>query len=330
MDINKLPNRSEYRLLYIFAGTIGGCVFLSTNMGGIWNPVNTVLGTVSVISLAIKDTNIFAGTPTAGVFLSTDNGSNWTPANTGLGTNDVYTFAISDTNIFAGTFGGGMFLSTNNGSNWNAVNTGITNFDVLSSTTSGTDIFAGTSGGVFLTTNNGNNWNVMNTGLTALDTITSFILSGTNIFCGADAGGVHLSNNSGSTWTAENFGFPTNPATISLAISGGNIFAGTERHGVWTRPLSDMISSVGIEEIRNNLSLSISPNPFTSQTTISFSAEQKNTTIKITDLLGKEIKTINFTGRQLTIEKGELKEGIYFVQTTDEQKNICNKKVVIQ
>ncbi len=76
--------------------------------------------------------------------------------------------------------------------------------------------------------------------------------------------------------------------------------------------------------------LTIYPNPFTAQTTITFSETQKNTTIKITDLLGKEIKTINFTGKQLVLEKENMKAGIYFVQTTDIQKHICNKKIVIQ
>ena len=40
---------------------------------------------------------------------------------------------------------------------------------------------------------------------------------------------------------------------------------------------------------------------------------EKNTTIKITDLLGNEIETIGFTGKQLTLEKGEMRKGIYFV-----------------
>ena len=91
-----------------------------------------------------------------------------------------------------------------------------------------------------------------------------------------------------------------------------------------------MYGTVGIEKIQYESSFVIAPNPVTSQTTISFSAEQKNTTIRITGLLGKEIKTINFTGRQLTIEKGELKAGIYFIQTTDENKNVTNKKIIIE
>jgi hypothetical protein len=74
----------------------------------------------------------------------------------------------------------------------------------------------------------------------------------------------------------------------------------------------------------------IYPNPFTSQTTISFTENQKNTTIRIMDVVGKEIKTINFSGKQLIIEKGEMSKGIYFVEVTDENKKVVNKKIVLQ
>ena len=85
----------------------------------------------------------------------------------------------------------------------------------------------------------------------------------------------------------------------------------------------------------NNLMVSdenilIAPNPFNSQTTITFTQEQKNITIKIIDLLGKEIKTTNFTGKQLLIEKEEMNEGIYFVQIIEINKNMVNKKIIIQ
>ncbi len=91
----------------------------------------------------------------------------------------------------------------------------------------------------------------------------------------------------------------------------------------------------GIATIQNpEYSITISPNPFTSQTTISFSEEQKHTSIKITDVLGKAIKTIHFTGKQCTIEKGEMSNGIYFVQITDgstsSPTNVVKRKIVVQ
>lgn len=72
------------------------------------------------------------------------------------------------------------------------------------------------------------------------------------------------------------------------------------------------------------------PNPFTLQANIIFKEEVKNATLKIMDVLGKEVKTISFSGKQITIEKGEMKKGIYFVQVTEWNKNVMNKKIIIQ
>ncbi|MBL0050130.1 MAG: SBBP repeat-containing protein [Bacteroidetes bacterium] len=94
--------------------------------------------------------------------------------------------------------------------------------------------------------------------------------------------------------------------------------------------LDSMGAFTGFSEIHSlQPEITISPNPFTSLTTIRFLEEQKNTTIKIIDMIGKEIRTINFTGRQFTIEKNEMVAGIYFVQITDEKKSIVKKKIII-
>lgn len=109
-------------------------------------------------------------------------------------------------------------------------------------------------------------------------------------------------------------------------VSGTNQYGGTEKI---YKINSDIIFSIGEYSNGENL-MKISPNPFTSKTTITFSKEQKNTTITITDLLGKVIKSIRFTGKQLTIEKAEMTAGIYFVLTTDEHRYINNRKIVIE
>jgi len=87
---------------------------------------------------------------------------------------------------------------------------------------------------------------------------------------------------------------------------------------------------VGINSTEENKNeITIYPNPLTEQTTITFSDNEYHN-IQIRDILGKEIKTISFTGRQLILDKGEMKTGIYFVQTMDQQKHICNRKIIIQ
>lgn len=89
-------------------------------------------------------------------------------------------------------------------------------------------------------------------------------------------------------------------------------------------------SGIGITETNGSSDVLIFPNPFNFQTTIVFSEMQTNIEIKIIDVLGKEIKTMNYTGKQITIEKGEMNQGIYFIQISNEEKNIINKKIIIQ
>lgn len=82
---------------------------------------------------------------------------------------------------------------------------------------------------------------------------------------------------------------------------------------------------------RNRISgITIYPNPFATQTTVSFTKELKNATLKIVDVLGKEVKSIEFSGSQLIIRKGELKAGVYSIQVVLEKELIANQKVVIQ
>lgn len=72
--------------------------------------------------------------------------------------------------------------------------------------------------------------------------IRCFAVSGTNLFAGASKGGVFRSSNNGKSWTAASTGLPSTNV-FALEVSGTNLFAGTNG-GVWTRPLSEMITSV--------------------------------------------------------------------------------------
>jgi len=88
---------------------------------------------------------------------------------------------------------------------------------------------------------------------------------------------------------------------------------------------------IGISELNDKEDrISIWPNPITSQLNIEFEKEQKNIIIKITDPIGKNFKQINFSGKYLKVEKGNLSAGIYFVQIFDEHKIISNKEIIIE
>ena len=124
----------------------------------------------------------------------------------------------------------------------------------------------------------------------------------------------------------------TSPAAMPLSICCivANNAAGLAQT-ITTQTDSVLINqATGIQENNNASSIVVSPNPFTSQTTVSFSKKIKNGTVKIRDVVGKEVRSIDFSGNQLIIEKGELNAGIYFVQVVSEKNVIANKKIIIQ
>jgi hypothetical protein len=91
-------------------------------------------------------------------------------------------------------------------------------------------------------------------------------------------------------------------------------------------------ATVNTTNLSKESTISIYPNPFTSNTTITFSEEQKNTTIKVMDITGRMVndKWLMVNGRSATLDMSDVAKGIYFVQITDEKKNVVNRKIVVQ
>lgn len=151
-------------------------------------------------------------------------------------------------------------------------------------------------------------------------------------------------NSSGVIIWANSFGGNSNDMGNEIAISAnsdifltgfygapsinfGNITLPTTQSGIYTAKLSTI---TGLQEFQNDEIFSVSPNPFTTQTTITFSREQNNAMIKIIDVLGKEIKLDAFEGKNYILQKGDLHEGIYFIIVYDDDKTVVSKKIVIQ
>jgi photosystem II stability/assembly factor-like uncharacterized protein len=222
----------------LFAARRKGGVFLSTNKGVSWKPVNTGLPKEADFQcLAVNGANLFVGTVGQGVFLSTDNGTGWMAVNSGLPKEcSVWRLEVSGPNLFAvaGAERASVFLSEDNGLSWKQANAGLPDTEVLCLAACETNLFAGTGtppigkdACVFLSTDNGASWKAANAGLPADNPVLRFAVLGKKLFAGGwHSGRVFRSESSGATWTPVCFGLP-DPMDFSLsdlAVSGSKLF----------------------------------------------------------------------------------------------------------
>jgi len=310
----------------IIAGT-GSGVYLSTNNGDSWTAKG--LASCNIRSLTVMGTKIFAGVVgggSAGVFISTDNCETWTQSS--LTNAMVLDFMISGTNLFAGTWIGGVYRTTNGGNSWNAVNSGLPIQYGATFAANGTNIYVSMApGGVFRSTNNGGNWSIVNSPLDTL-IVYSFASSGNNIFAGTTYGGIFLSTNNCGSWIRKNQGFNPNPSVSAILITNNYIFAGADYQSVWRRSLSEIIGIQNIStETPSAFSLSQNyPNPFNPVTRIKYnisSIAEGIVTLKVYDVLGKEIETLVNEKQspgvyEVTFDGTRFASGVYFYRLTAE------------
>ena len=211
----------------IFAGTIGGGLFVSSDNGTTWK--RTGLLNHEVKSTVTSGADLFAGTD-SGVLISTDHGTTWTAINSGLGNTDVSCLILNGDTLFAGcsstdiinghTMPAGLYFSTNNGASWSQ--SGLMNTPVYSLATSGTNVLAGTLDGVLLSTDNGLTWN----STLPYGQIFSLAADGQEVVAGQSGMGVFVSSDGGKNWASANLDSAGHPTITSVAINGKTILAG--------------------------------------------------------------------------------------------------------
>ncbi len=80
----------------------------------------------------------------------------------------------------------------------------------------------------------------------------------------------------------------------------------------------------------NETSLKIIPNPFVNETVIQSPFNLTNATLSIYNVLGQEVKTIlHITGQEVIVTRENLREGIYLIMLTENNKTITIDKFVI-
>ena len=147
---------------------------------------------------------------------------------------------------------------------------------------------------------------------------------------GANPVGISVSPDGSKVYVA-NYG----SNTVNVIYTAADTVADTIIVGSAPQSLGNFISTytlpLGIASQSDiTETVSIYPNPCTAETTITFSEEQKNTIIKVINILGEEVQQLTTSNKQLTLDLSGAGKGIYFAEIINEKRNIVNKKIAVQ
>lgn len=91
-----------------------------------------------------------------------------------------------------------------------------------------------------------------------------------------------------------------------------------------------MVNPSGLNEYVTNNSLTVSPNPFSTETTLHTDKAFKNATLTVYDLYGQQVKQIkNISGQATTLHRDNLPSGLYFICLTQDNKTFSADKLII-
>ena len=176
-DITKFAVSDET----IYAATVDGRLFRSTDMGNWWKSIkHEMMHDLDGKLTALGNTVFYIGSNSANgrVFHSTDAGNSWTMFNTNLTNQYIFSVAVlSEKTLYVGTFNG-VFRSTDGGESWTKINTGIINTYIENLVFFRNTLYTITGDGIVKSVDDGNSWVPANQGLIASDGATLTVSGG--------------------------------------------------------------------------------------------------------------------------------------------------------
>jgi hypothetical protein len=84
-----------------------------------------------------------------------------------------------------------------------------------------------------------------------------------------------------------------------------------------------------VEELNQSIAVSVYPNPILTQATFTISSDLQKASFKVYDMNGEEVKQITFSGKQVILERENLKAGVYFYRIVSQEKTIATGKLIM-
>ncbi|MCK9211829.1 MAG: T9SS type A sorting domain-containing protein [Ignavibacteriaceae bacterium] len=316
------------------SGTVGKGIQKSTDEGKTWIPSGLPVANPLINYLVKAGTKLFTGINYVSgpmnpmVYASTDNSASWVKSANGI-PNGVCGSNIVELNgkLFLGAQTK-LYVSEDGGANWTVQQTNLAanvyydGLRVCNNVLYNYDAYI--SPYKFYRSTDGVNWtNITNTFSTDPNaTVSSIVIKDSVMFAGTGSAGIFKSTDNGINWKAINEGIWMNyPNTPRVFVGDDYLLAGGSS-GLWRRQLTDF-GITDVKEISNVVPEAFElsqnyPNPFNPSTVISWQlAVGSNVTLKVYDVLGKEVATLVNNELQagtysVNFNASNLSSGIYF------------------
>ncbi len=244
----------------IYAGCYGG-FYKSENLGETWQLINLPSGYYCV-------NNISIGMNGQIIYIAVENGVDWSLHNA-------------------------LLKSTDSGQTWKDCNIDAKEIFVFPDNSN--IVLCGTGNHLYRSTNGGTNWEMIYLS-DSTDLVNDFKLVNNNTLFISTSDGVYYSRDKGKTW----FGYYNNsvPQNITcMNISSKpqiRLYIGTYGGGVYHMEIGDSLAGILVSHTADDYALFNNyPNPFNPNTIIEYKVPATSyVTIKIYDILGKEIKEL--------------------------------------
>jgi photosystem II stability/assembly factor-like uncharacterized protein len=272
-------------------------IICTMDYGKTWEKRNTGISDTDLYSVTSDaEGNLYTGTGYGEIFFSKDEGMNWEPVCEGMVVKIISALACNSKGyLFIGTFGEGIFRSTDKGKTWQKLNSGLGYLQVMDIDVDNNDhIYVHLMNNtVYYSKNDGLNWEFLFSGQTL-----PAIGKDNRLFTASVDDRVWETGVDSINWKMISDTELKDNYIHSIGISpDGYLFAGT-RKGLFR-------SKNKITGITVNKSIPVDavlnqnyPNPFNPSTVISYhlpggkDMTKYITTLKIFDLLGREVQTL--------------------------------------
>ena len=88
--------------------------------------------------------------------------------------------------------------------------------------------------------------------------------------------------------------------------------------------------TLSVQEINSSFTLLMSPNPFSSQTTLKTNTLLNNATLAVYNCFGQQVKLLkNISGKEIILQRDNLPGGLYFIRLIEGGKILGTEKLVI-